>query len=257
MIGMDWVLAFLPAALRFLSGADPYAAPLYSGFWYANPPWLLPLLVPFALLPAQWGAYGMGLVAFTGLGALAFRLHKPWLILLVGLSFVFVSVVVDSNVDGFVLWGLALGGPVGLFLLSTKPQVASLVALVWLWQAWQTGRWRGVLKLTGPTLLIAAVFTVWFPHWPLALVTAHARADSGNANLWPWLVAPALGLLAWALRRKRESPAALASAWTAPYLLVHSYVGALALVAADYPWMGAALVVLSWVYFFVAHPGRP
>lgn len=83
------------------------------------------------MLPPDWGAFGMDLVAVSGLIAVCRRLRKPWVALLVGVSAVFVYVLLDANVEGYVLWGLALGGPVGLLLLSVKPQAAIFVAVIW------------------------------------------------------------------------------------------------------------------------------
>jgi hypothetical protein len=82
------------------------------------------LIAPLGLLPPEWGAIGMNLPAVSGLIALCIRLGKPWVALLVGVSFIFVFALLDGNVEGLVLWGLAIAGPAGLLLLSVKPQVA-------------------------------------------------------------------------------------------------------------------------------------
>src|SRR5258708_24612980 len=148
MIWFDWRIDFWPALQAWLSGKDPYSVRLF-----VSPPWLLPLITPFGLLPPAWGALAMNLVALSGLIALSIRLGKPWVALMVGVSTVFMYVILDGNVEGYVLWGLALGGPVGLLLLSIKPQVAMLVAVIWSIQAWQKSRWRGVLKLLLPTAI--------------------------------------------------------------------------------------------------------
>jgi hypothetical protein len=130
---VDWLRSFLPAVQRFLAGGNPYA--IGAGWqWFANPPWLLPLLVPFAWM-GPLGGLAMGLIAISGTTVLCLKLvHPIWKGVLVAViacvSIPFLTLVALGNVDGFVIWGLVLGGPAGFFLLSVKPQVASLVGLV-------------------------------------------------------------------------------------------------------------------------------
>jgi hypothetical protein len=245
-IGFDWVITFYPVTWWFLHGGDPYAAPIPLGVVFSNPPWILPLLVPFALLPPTWGAIGMALISLTGLCALAYKLRRPWLIPLVGLSYVMLEGMANGTVDGLALWGLALGGPVGFFLLSVKPQVASLVGVVWMWQAYQQDAWRGVLKLAGPTTAVGIVFTALYPQWVRIFFAVHERVASSSYNLWPWLIPVAVLALWWALRRGKPAGAAVATTLSAPYILAHSYVGALALVADELPVLGIILAALSW-----------
>jgi hypothetical protein len=250
MIWFDWQMVFWPAVQAWLAGQDPYAVA-----YFMSPPWLLPIIAPFGLLPVRWGAAAMNLVAVSGLIALSLRLRRPGMALLVGASFVFMAVILDANVEGFVLWGLALGGPVGLLLLSIKPQVAGLVGLVWMIQAWDQERWRGVVKLGLPTLLVVLVFTAAYPQWITAALAARDLPTATSVNGWPWLLPAAAAALIWAVVRRRMTWAAIATTWASPYFLVHSYIGALALVAAESPWLGAAAVAASWVYFFVAWVG--
>jgi hypothetical protein len=241
-IGLDWVATIYRAVHFWLNGGNPYLA----GTWFANPPWILPVLAPFALLPPQLGAYAIDAVALSGMVALAVRLRRPWVAFLAVVSWPMVFLLLDANVDGFVLWGLALGGPAGFFLLSLKPQVASLVGLVWLWQAWQRERLRGIVKLAGPTLAVAIIFTLLYPQWLSAVRIIHSQPEARTANFFPWLVLPALVVLVWSIRWRHESGAAVATTWLSPYFQEHSYVGALMLIAADFPWLGALLVAIPW-----------
>ena len=250
MIWSDWRMAFWPAVQAWLSGHDPY-----SGGMFLSPPWLLPLIAPFGLLPPAWGAVGMNVVALSGLIALSARLGKPWVVLLVGVSSVFMYVILDANVEGYVLWGLALGGPVGLLLLSVKPQVAMGVAVIWSIQAWQKSGWRGLLKLLLPTAICGGLFTIFYPQWIGAALGAQRQSGATDVNLWPWLLPVAGGLMIVAVVKLRQEWAALATNLATPYFRLHSYIGALALIAAEMPWLGAIAVLGSWVYFFVAYVG--
>jgi hypothetical protein len=242
MIGIDWFTTFYRALWAWLQGRDPYTVP---GTLFASPPWALPVLAPFAFLPPQIGAYAMIAVTVSGAAALGWRLRRPWLVLLLIGSYVFVAQMLDSNIDGFVLWGLAIGGPVGFFLLTLKPQVAGFVAVLWTWQAWRAGGWRAVAKLVGPSAAIALVFAIAYPSWLPAMRALNQQATA-PANLWPWLLPVAAVALAWGLRRDRPAGAAVATTLAAPYLMVHSYVGALALIADESPWLGVLLCAASW-----------
>ena len=247
MIWYDWRMAFWPALQAWFSGQDPYSVSIFM-----SPPWLLPFIAPFGLLPPLWGAAGMNLVAITGLIALSRRLRQPRVALLAGMSFIFVVVLLDANIEGYVLWGLALGGPLGLLLLSLKPQVAMLVGVLWAVQAWRAARWKGVLVLVLPTALVAALFTLAYPHWLTASLAARHLPTATAVNLWPWLVPVAVVALAAAIKRARPAWAAIATALASPYFLVHSYIGALALLAGESRRLGALAVMASWAYFLVA-----
>jgi hypothetical protein len=250
VIWFDWQMALWPALQAWFSGNDPYSVSIFL-----SPPWLLPLIAPFGLLPPAWGAVAMDLVALSGLIALSIRLRKPWVALMVGVSSIFMYVILDANVDGYVLWGLALGGPVGLLLLSVKPQVAILVAVIWSIQAWQKSRWRGVLKLMLPTAIIGGLFTILYPQWIGAALGANRLPRATTVNLWPWLLPVAGGLMIVAVAKLKQEWAALATNLAMPYFQLHSYIGALALIAAEIPWLGGVAVIGSWVYFFVAYVG--
>src|SRR5438876_12407395 len=118
MMGEDWIYGIFPAVQAFLTGGNPYAPTPDPLGGYHYPAWLLPLVTPFGLLPPVWGAVGMGIVAATGLVALCIRVKRPWIALLMSVSIPMLATVYWANVEGFCLWGLALGGPIGFFLLS-------------------------------------------------------------------------------------------------------------------------------------------
>lgn len=63
MMGGDWILTVYPAAWAFLAGGNLYTPTLDPLGGYHYPAWLLPLVVPFGLLPPTWGAVGMGVMA--------------------------------------------------------------------------------------------------------------------------------------------------------------------------------------------------
>ncbi|MBI4770454.1 MAG: hypothetical protein HY784_08615, partial [Chloroflexi bacterium] len=241
-----WIIYLRPAVVAFLIGQDPY-----FGNWFVNPPWLLVLLAPFGLLPPFWGAVGIDLVSVSGLVALCRKSGKIWMALPLVLSFPSLVLLWSANVDGLSLWGLALGGPVGLLLLSTKPQVAGLVGVVWTAQAWREGGWRKAAILVAPTLVVALVFLVIYPHWPSVVFAPTQRTGQSDATGFPWFMPLGLALLAAAVRRNREEWAALASMMVASYARPQSWIGAMTLLAVRYPPEGIIAVAASWLIPFL------
>jgi hypothetical protein len=240
-MGFDWIVFAYPALMAFLSGRDPYTA--VPGF--VTPPWLLLLLSPLALLRPEHGVVALGVITLTGLVALCRRGGHTWLALPLAVSFPMATLLWHGQVDGVALWGLTLGGPVGLLLLSAKPQVAGLVGAVWLVRAWRSGRWRAVLTLLAPTAIVAAVFILLYPSWLRGVAQAAGWAHTTNG--FPWLAPLGVAGLVAALRQEREDLAALATVLIAPYANVQSWVGALALLALRYPLEGVVAALATWV----------
>jgi hypothetical protein len=248
-IGYDWILAYFPTIWRWVSGGDPYAVNP-SGLYFMNPPWLLPIIAPFGLLPPTIGAIAMGVLFATGVVAVCARYKRPWVALLIIASMPVLVGIADGQVDGIVLWGLALGGPFGFLLLSVKPQVASLVAIVWVMKEYKKGGWKAVAKLVGPTAVIAIASTIMYPQWVSSMMSANNQMGAIRINLWPYLIPVGVGLLLLALRNRHEVFASFATNLLVPYLRVQSYSGTLAL-AAEYPWLCAVFAVGSWLFLFM------
>lgn len=245
-MGYDWILAFYPAVQAFLTGQNPYGVGL-RGFY--NPPWLLPFLVPFGLLPPEWGAWGINLLSLTGLVALCHKAGRAWLALPLVLSFPMVVLLWHAQVDGFVLWGLALGGPFGFLLLSLKPQAGAGLALVWVWRTWQTEGLRGVLRLVWPTAVLAALFTALYPNWLGVMASASQLERAGAVNGFPWLIPLGVLLLVRAVRAQRDELAAAGTVLLSPYARPQSWMVSLALAACRYPLEGVLACLASWVAF--------
>jgi hypothetical protein len=244
IVGYDWIGSFRPATLTWLAGGDPYLHT--GGVPFVNPPWLLPFMAPLALLPPSVGAWALNALAVTGIVALCVRYRRPWLALPLTLSFPMLVLLYHAQVDGFVLWGLALGGPLGLLLLLAKPQTAGLVVLLWLWQAFRAGGLVGVVRLVWWPALVMLGFTLFYPQWLAFTASATRQTGAGGYNFFPLLVLPGLVALAVGLWRERASLLAAATVMVAPYLRPQSTLAALTMLAAEFPWLGVILAVLSW-----------
>ena len=221
MYGIDWVEHFRPAALAWIAGGDPYAV---AGYY--NPPWLLPILAPLALLPAGVGRWALFAVTFALLALAARRMgNPPLMVVLVLLSPPALHGWLNANVDPLALAGLLLPVPLGLPLLLLKAQVGAGAALVLLIGSWRRGGLVGLARTLAPLALLLVWSWARFGAWPLVWLDAPGR--SVNASLWPWGLAVGVPTLALALRRGSLRLGLMAAPFCAPHVVFHSYVGGL------------------------------
>jgi hypothetical protein len=252
-MGFDWYLSFYPAIKAFLAGECPYQI---QGLQFANPPWTLLFLAPLGLLPPVWGFIALGIVNLSGLFALFFKNNRGRWVLPVAISFPFLSLLVFGNIDGLCLWGLALGGPLGMILISTKPQVACLVSIVWIKKAWDRGKYIAVAKLVAPLILVAAYMLWKYPGYLRQTLVYSRRLDGVFTNGYPWLVPAGIAALFAAYKHEREEWAALASLLISPYVRIQSWVATISLFAIRYPVKGTVMALSTWIVFVILLASR-
>ena len=237
---VDWRNAFRPAALEFLSGHSPYDV-----LGYNNPPWAIVILSPIALLPetigrAVWLLVGLISFAYTAqkLGA------KPVGIFFLLLSPPVLHSLLNGNIDWLAVLGFVVPPWIGLFFITIKPQIGIGVVIYWFVEAWRKGSWREVFRTFGPISAAAIISIIIYGFWPLRFI---ARLDEWwNASLWPASIPVGLGLLVAAVRKRRIEYAMGASPCLSPYVLLHSWVGALLAIVGSLPETIGAVVGL-WI----------
>src|SRR5258706_7745891 len=138
----DWNTFLVQAAIRFLSGQNPYGA----GF--GNPPWTLLFLIPTIHVPIQLAMLFPAIVLLI----LSIYKRKPALIFLVGTSFPFIASSIYGNIDWMVMAGVAIGGPLGVILDTIKPQ-AGIFAIVS--ELSKKDKWKDRLKLLIPLIVLS------------------------------------------------------------------------------------------------------
>jgi hypothetical protein len=122
--------------------------------------------------------------------------------------------------------GFSLPPQWGLFLVLTKPQVGWVVAFVWLVNAWRDGGLRQVAITFSPVtfafVLNFLIFGIWTARYAV-------MPDLWwNASLWPMSIPVGIALTVAALRTHKIGFAMAAGPCLSPYVLLHSWVGALA-----------------------------
>lgn len=243
--GIDWHSTFRPAAWAVLKGQSPYAADL--AWPYIYPPWAVIPLIPFSLLPEN---LGRGAVFVLGLAAYAYFAYrvgaKPLALGAFLASPPVLHCLLNANIDWMVLLGYVLPPQIGLFFLAIKPQIGIGGALFWLYASWKKGGWRETLRVFLPCAAALGLSFIVYGFWPLQY--RQPLGYSWNASLWPLSIPVGLGLMLLSARRREIRYAMAASPCLSPYVLLHSWAGALGAVLADTP---LALVSVAGLWIAV------
>jgi len=216
-IGVDWKYSFRPAVLDLLAGRSPYTE---SGFY--NPPWLLAVLIPFALFSAPLGSAIIFVVNIYGYIFTAVKLRMNVIMLVFFLAFS--GVLINSwngNIEGLVVLGFVLPPQIGLFFVLCKPQFGIGVAVFWIVQAWIDGGFRRVVRVVAPAGVAMVLSFVLFGFWP-----AKAPDLSGawwNNSIFPYGIPIGFILLGVSIWRRDIRFAIASSPFFAPYVTLHTW----------------------------------
>jgi hypothetical protein len=123
--------------------------------------------------------------------------------------------------------------------------VGFTVAIFWLAEAWRDGGWRRVVYIFWPATLALLLSFVVFGLWPLEPVSA-VGAFWWNASLWPMSIPVGLALLVAAIRTRTINYAMGAAPCLSPYVLFHSWAGALVSIV-HLQWETLAAVAGLWI----------
>lgn len=243
--GVDWAHFFQPAALKLLMFQSPY------DIWgFPSPPWALLPMLPFAILPPAISRAGWFVLSLIMFAWSIYRLGaKPIaLAAFVGSPLVMHSLL-NANIDWMVIFGFTLPPQIGLFFISVKPQMGSVVALFWLAEAWRKGRGREVARVFAPFTLVLLLSFAVYGFYPEDWVTEEIGVW-WNASLWPLSIPIGLTLAVAAVHRRRMQLAMAASPLLSPYVLFHAYSGALAALASYTVEMVTAVIGL-WMLVLI------
>ncbi len=246
--GVDWLTAFRPAALELISGRSPYNI---DGFF--NPPWTLLPLIPLALLPAHVGRALLIPISLAAFGYLGYRLGGNKLsITAILLSPPLLHGILNSNIDWLALLGVVMPPQIGLFFVSTKPQIGVAIILFWLVESWRKGRFKEVLRTFWPFSLAILLSLMFYGPWPL-----RTTVEIGlwwNASLWPISLPVGLVLMVIAIRKQDLRYAMSASPCFSPYILFHSWIVVLYAIIRSTPETIAAVIGL-WLLVIIRFLG--
>jgi hypothetical protein len=227
-IGIDWRLTYRPATLAFWQGKNPYDPALSPQAPFYAAPWGLILLAPFLWLPE---GIGVALLVIGGLivcAMAAIRMRaKPLAMAAFLLAPPVVHGMMNANIEWIPILGFTLPPPIGIFFVTVKPQTGFAVVLFWVWEAWRNERWRGVAKLTIPISGAFLISFLAYGLWPMRVQNLVQQNLYFNASLWPISIPVGMVLIVAAFRQRNIRFAFPASACFSPYVLFHSWSGAL------------------------------
>lgn len=238
--GIDWDVAYYPAARDLLYLRNPYQVEKFF-----NPVWVLFPILPLALLPPNIGRAVFFLLSMLGYGYAAYRFKaKPLALGAFLISPPVVHGLLNANVDWIPLLGFILPPQIGLFFVAVKPQVGFVVAIFWFFEAWRKGGWRETLRVFAPISIGLLLSFIVFGFFPLRF---GSRLEVWwNASLWPMSIPVGLGLMAAALRKSDLRFAMGAAPCLSPFVLFHSWAGAL-LAIVMFKFETIAVVVGLWI----------
>ena len=241
--GIDWHLTNRPAALALIQGQSPYVVVTEV----SSAPWGLLPLVPLALLPES---IGRALLLLLSLGAIAYAALRlkasPLAFGAFLLSPPVLHGLLNANLDFLVLLGFVLPPPVGMFLITIKPQVGGVVGLFWCVEAWRQGRWRGLARVAGPISLAYLLSFALYGFWPSQYLNVARESQAWNSSVFPLAIPVGLVLTVQALRPRQLRLALPATVCLSPYVLFHSYAAALIALTTNTPLMVTAVIGL-WI----------
>ena len=213
-VGQDWK-GIRNATFEMLAGRSPFVDNIY------NPPWVLMLLLPAAILPVKLGAALLSFLNLAVYGFAALRFGKsPWLAALLLITTAMFRQMIDPNLEFLVVLGLLLPPPLGIFLVLAKPQLGAFVAIFWVIEAWREGGPRQTVRLLAPITLVTLATIAMYGWWPL-----HGFGLIGsfqNVSMWPTSIIIGIPLIVYAIQTRQMNLALLSTLFLAPYYGVYS-----------------------------------
>jgi hypothetical protein len=181
---------------------------------------------------------------YIALVFVSWKLRRPSLIAIVGLSHPFLQLAWYGNIDWLALFGLVAVNQWSPFFLLVKPQASALVMLAWL----KGHSWRVFIPVT-----IALVFNVLaYPDWLGNIIGVTGRLKTvTNFSLFPYSLIVGLPLAYMAYKRENALYGAVASLLCSPYFFMHSLVPALVLLTLKHQRAAIAVNLFFWIVFIV------
>lgn len=193
---IDWEVIFRPATMAMVNGQT------LSNYLFFNPPWLLLVLIPFAVLPAALGRWLFLVATFFAFGIVARQLKiKPLGLMLFFLTPFALDSLAWGNVEAIALLGLAMPLPFGLLLLVLKPQITLGVIVFLLWRVFQSHDPKKIVTTLLPLAIVLmgsiALYGTW---WSQTLTYMQYASSSMNLALFPLGIPIGLILLIQSIR---------------------------------------------------------
>lgn len=218
---VDWENVFFPATEHL---DQPYQI---AG--YVTPPWLLLFLAPLSLFGENISlAIWLTLSLLLSLWCLHQLTNDTLIIILCLLSPGFIRLVVHGQIDVLILFGYVMLTTsnklwlksLGILLMSIKPQVIGLSAIVYWLHA--PRKEKPILLLPLITCILLSFFI--YGLWPIKIVENMNRLPVAAFNFspWPYGIGIGLFLIIYAIWKNNVVLGGLATFFLVPYFGSHS-----------------------------------
>jgi hypothetical protein len=242
--GDDLHGVFLPATNLLISGYSPYSETMFF-----SPVWTLIPFIPIVILPP---ALGRAIIFVLSLCAYAFSAWrfgaKPVAIIAFLLSPPIVMSLWLSSVDWIPILGFVLPPQIGLFFILVKPQMGSIVAIFWFFDALHRGGLKEIIRVFSPIILAVVLTFFFYGMWPLQ--SSNLVSIEHNASIWPISIPIGFGLIVSAFRKHEIKYAIAASPCLSPYVMVTSWVSVLIPLLLSIPELISVLIG-SWIFIYI------
>jgi len=242
--GVDWYETFYPTGQAVLSGKSPYT---FIGFRYI--PWAILPILPFAWLPPDIGRAAFFVFSFLAFAYTAYKLGgSPIAIGIFIASPPVMHCLLNANIDWMTLLGFFMPPQIGLFFVIIKPQLTAGLVLFWFIESWRKGGLKEAVRVFAPVSISVLLSFALFGFWPERFL--EPISFDWNASLWPMSIPIGLVLLVKAIRNRSDRLSMVASPFLSPYVLLHSWSGALVSLANSTMDMLAAVIGL-WILVII------
>lgn len=219
--GIDWSETYRLSGLAVLQGKSPYVV---EGF--RSSPWAILVVLPFAWMPEHIGRAFFLVVSLLAFAYVPYRLGaKPLALGAYLVSPPVLHCLLNANIDWLPILGFVLPPRIGLFLVVIKPQVGIGMVIYWFADLLLHKGWRETLKTFAPVSIALLVSFAFFGFWPMRF--SDPVGFWWNASLWPASIPIGMVLLVTAIRKRTPEYAMASSPCLSPYVLLHSWAGAL------------------------------
>jgi hypothetical protein len=244
----DWSM-YRRVILCWLRGHNPYDLP--GRFQFYNPPWVLPLLLPFYLLPVHYGAAALVFVTLVGVTYTSYRMGgRLWGTALLLTSPPIVACLVCGQLDWLTLLGLVLPPQYGIFLTVIKPQVGIVVALYWFTEIWHVQGLRKAVFTFIPVVSGFLLSFAWYGLWPLHWFTLSQWEDQLPLTFWPFGIPIGLYLVYRTIQQRDLKTALYAAPFLSSHVRVYSWAGCFLTLVTE-PKLLALVSISSWIVLLV------
>ena len=216
---IDWIECFRPGGLKLIAGENPHTLDNCNYMTWS----LIPIL-PVTVLPPDLGRALMASISFLVFAYAANKLGASWklaaaMVLLTPYGF---HQLLNPNIDWMVALGFILPPQIGLFFVLVKPQLGIGVAVFWLYQAWQKGRIREVIRIFSPVTIVLLVSFLLYGFYLLPAIGSLPGVE-WNMSFWPFGIPFGLFFIYYSLKKKQIGTSILGAPFLSPYVGYYSW----------------------------------